>query len=105
MAIGSLELNYKVFQEGATDGQTLDYLGMPGVFKAEDFRPQDFALSELATQLRYRYRFAPLSDFYLAYVLNGTDVRLPGEGKGQVLDDMLDNPNDNLLVAKLRFMF
>jgi len=75
--------------------------------KLENDQPIDFKQSKLSLQLRYRYRFAPLSDIYLVYARNGGFY---GEGdtiknNRDILSQQFDKPEDNLLMFKVRVMY
>jgi len=68
---------------------------------------QNFKQSQLSMQLRYRYRFAPLSDIYLVYVRNGGFYQ-EGEdlfGNRDILNQQFDDPDDHQLLFKIRMMF
>jgi len=88
----------------ATEGEY--YTTTPQV-KREDEQPIDFKQSQLSLQLRYRYRFAPLSDIYLVYARNG---KFYGEGdmiknNRDIISQQFDKPEDNLLMFKVRVMY
>jgi hypothetical protein len=67
---------------------------------------EDFSLSQLGLQIRYRYELAPLSDLYVVYARGGELFAL-----GQTLDmqdlwtDSLDNPTADRFFIKLRYRF
>ena len=65
----------------------------------------DFALSRLTAQLRYRWEIAPLSDLFIVYTRGSN---LPGrvdDGFGDLFQDALDEPIINYFVIKLRYRF
>ena len=69
---------------------------------APDTESDDFAISRLNVQLRYRWELAPLSELFVVYTLNGeSDRRL------MAFDDLVqeayDNPIGEQLVVKLRY--
>jgi len=70
--------------------------------------PEDnFKQSQLTLQLRYRYRFAPLSDVYLVYARNGSyfeqGQHLPHHG--EIIKNQFEQPDVDLLMFKIRFMY
>ena len=65
----------------------------------------DFALSRLTAQLRYRWEIAPLSDLFIVYTRGSN---LPGrvdDGFGDLFQDALDEPIIDYFVIKLRYRF
>jgi len=66
-----------------------------------------FKQSQLTMQLRYRYRFAALSDIYVVYVRNGSYFAQDDEllGHNKVFKQQFNQPSDNLLMFKARMMF
>ena len=65
----------------------------------------DFALSRLTAQLRYRWEIAPLSDLFIVYTRGSN---LPGrvdDGFGDLFQDALDEPVIDYFVIKLRYRF
>ena len=65
----------------------------------------DFALSRLTAQLRYRWEIAPLSDLFIVYTRGSN---LPGrvdDGFGDLFQDALDEPIIDDFVIKLRYRF
>ena len=65
----------------------------------------DFALSRLTAQLRYRWEIAPLSDLFIVYTRGSN---LPGrvdDGFGDLFQDALDEPLIDYFVIKLRYRF
>jgi hypothetical protein len=69
-------------------------------------RVDDFSISTLSLQFRYRWEIAPLSDLFIVYT-RGSDVR--EEGTDDRFDAMfteaLRNPLTDQLVIKLRYRF
>ena len=67
-------------------------------------RPNDFTVSTVGLQLRYRYEFAPLSDLYVVYSRGGdgslSDRR---ESLRDQFSRSLDQINGSLLFVKLRY--
>lgn len=68
--------------------------------------PQDFTSTQSALQVRYRYRFAPLSEFYLVYARNGFFTENTTErGLGELFQQTFDDPDQDYLIAKIRYQF
>jgi len=67
----------------------------------------DFKQSQLTLQLRYRYRFAPLSDVFLVYARNGSFFEQEQQftHHSDVIRNQFENPDVDLLMFKLRFMY
>lgn len=66
---------------------------------------QDFTVSLLTTQLRYRWEIAPLTDLFVVY---NRGNRLPPRARDSFDDlftDSFDNPLVDSLVVKLRYRF
>ena len=80
-------------------------------------RPQgeesdDFTISQLTMQLRYRWQIAPLSDLFVVYnrgsnLANAYDLddplATPRDGFGQLYRDAITDPLVDMLVIKLRY--
>ena len=65
----------------------------------------NFALSRLTAQLRYRWEIAPLSDLFVVYTRGSN---LPGrvdDGFNDLFDDALNEPIIDYFVIKLRYRF
>ena len=65
----------------------------------------DFALSRLTAQLRYRWEIAPLSDLFVVYTRGSN---LPGrvdDGFNDLFGDALNDPIVDYFVIKLRYRF
>ncbi|WP_444994124.1 DUF5916 domain-containing protein [Aliikangiella sp. IMCC44359] len=67
----------------------------------------DFIQSEFKFQLRYRYRFSTLSDLYIVYARNGYFFENDKShfNNDKILTHQLKNPNEDLLIFKVRMMF
>ena len=67
---------------------------------------EDFTLSRLTAQFRYRWEIGPLSDLFVVYTrgsrLGGTDL---DDSFGRLFNDALDQPVVDFLVVKLRYRF
>ena len=59
-------------------------------------RSEDFALSNLSLQLRYRWQIAPLSDPYAVYTLNGRQESVA------ILDSLFTDALTDLWLSSLR---
>ena len=62
----------------------------------------DFTISRVNLQLRYRWEIAPLSELFIVYTLNGESNRL-NQGFEDLFSDALDQPVGEQLVVKLRY--
>ena len=65
----------------------------------------DFTVSQMTSQLRYRWEIAPLSDLFIVYTRGSN---LPGrvdDGFGDLFQDALDEPIIDYFVIKLRYRF
>lgn len=67
-------------------------------------RSDDFAISDLSLQLRYRWEMAPLSDFFLVYTLNGR-YEVTDEPFNELLSSTFDDPIVEQVTMKLRYRF
>ena len=95
--IRSDELHFYEVPEG--DGPLLQVPRMAGA------PPEDFTISRLAMQLRYRWQIAPLSDLFVVYTRGSN---LPDRQHAQFEDlfrDALTDPVIDLFVVKLRYRF
>ena len=66
----------------------------------------DFSVSDTALQIRYRYRIAPLSDFYLVYTrggVGGDDMNT--EGAWDLFNNAWDDVSSEQILAKIRLRF
>jgi len=76
-----------------------------------DLNPADrsFDRAKFVAQIRYKYEFAPLSDFYLVYN-RGSNLNLSGEKYlgddfGGLLSDSLSQKDVDLILMKIRYRF
>ena len=67
-------------------------------------KSEDFALSNLSLQLRYRWQIAPLSDLYVVYTLNGRQESV-SDSFDSLFTDALRDPLAEQLTIKLRYRF
>ena len=66
---------------------------------------QDFKVSILTTQIRYRWEIAPLTDFYLVYNLGNNRPVDPDSDFSDLFANAFDDPVEESFVAKLRYRF
>ena len=78
--------------------------GRPGalIAVAADSDVDDFAISRINFQLRYRWELAPLSELYVVYTLNGEHSDRDA-GFHELFVEAYDNPIGEQLVLKLRY--
>ena len=83
-----------------TDGDLVPRTLIPGA------NNEDFSLSRLTAQLRYRWEIGPLSDLFVVYT-RGSNFMLDNdeEGFGLLFNDAIDDPILDFLVLKLRYRF
>ena len=65
----------------------------------------DFTISRITAQLRYRWEIAPLSDLFIVYTRGSN---LPNRGYddfGSLFSDAVRDPIIDLFVIKLRYRF
>jgi hypothetical protein len=65
----------------------------------------DFSVSNLGFQIRYRYELAPLSYLYVVYGRGGYDQQAISEDTGQLVRDSLELRDDEQLLVKLSYRF
>ena len=65
-------------------------------------RSEDFAISNLSLQLRYRWEIAPLSDFFVVYTMNGRQDAV-GDSFENLFTDAFNDPFAEQLTLKLRY--
>ncbi|NQZ24618.1 MAG: hypothetical protein HRT53_21565 [Colwellia sp.] len=67
----------------------------------------NFKQSQLTLQLRYRFRFAPLSDVYIVYARNGSyfEQGQPFTRHSDVIKNQFENPDLDLIMFKIRYMY
>lgn len=64
---------------------------------------EDFSISSLVLQLRYRWEIAPLSDLFVVYTRGGTLDDAEGRGFSNMFSASFDDPDQDQLVVKLRY--
>ena len=62
----------------------------------------DFSISQLNLQLRYRWQIAPLSDLFVVYT-KGDSRRTDLMNFGDMLENNWNDPLGDMLVVKLRY--
>jgi len=68
--------------------------------------PDDFAISDMVIQARYRWELAPLSDLFIVYTrTSDVSFALDNEDFGDLLDRSWNRPIGDQLVVKLRYRF
>jgi hypothetical protein len=65
----------------------------------------DFTVSRLATQLRYRWQIAPLSDLFVVYTRGSNLPNRGYDSMGNLFQDALNDPIVDRFVIKLRYRF
>lgn len=90
---------YKFYKVPATDGDLIEVNKEPGD------PSDDFTISRLTSQLRYRWEIAPLSDLFLVYTRGGNLPNRTDDGFGDLFHDVLTHPIIDLFVIKLRYRF
>ena len=82
--------------------------------REEGAASDDFTISRLIAQLRYRWQIAPLSDLFVVYTRGSNlpnayhlddPLASPRDSFGQLYGDALADPLVDLLVVKLRYHF
>ena len=67
-------------------------------------RSDDFAISNVSLQARYRWEIAPLSDLFVVYTRNG-NREVPREAFDDLLSSTFDHPFAEQFAVKLRYRF
>ena len=99
-------------QWAGIDAEDLDYLEVP---ESEDWLvpraempadgDEDFTISRLTGQFRYRWEIGPLSDLFVVYTRGSNLVREAGYDFGELFTDALREPIVDFMVVKLRYRF
>ncbi|MEM7219421.1 MAG: DUF5916 domain-containing protein [Pseudomonadota bacterium] len=71
--------------------------------KAADAPSDDFTVSRINFQVRYRWEIAPLSDLFVVYTRNASLPSAPGSNFGDLFSDGFDATTAEQLVVKLRY--
>ena len=64
----------------------------------------DFSISDLNLQLRYRWQIAPLSDIYFVATKSGSNSKVLTTFN-DLFEDTLDNPLSDQIILKIRYRF
>ena len=64
---------------------------------------EDFAVSNMVFQLRYRWEIAPLSDLFVVYTRGGSLDQTEDKSFGDLLADNFSDPDSDQLVVLLRY--
>jgi hypothetical protein len=67
--------------------------------------PNNFPISTVNFQLRYRWEIAPMSDLFVVYTKNSNQRGLPPAAFTNMFNDAFENPISEQLVVKLRYRF
>ena len=99
-------------QWAGIEAQDQDFLMVPlseGSLIARDTVPvdgdEDFTISRLTAQLRYRWELGPLSDFFAVYTRGSSLGNRAGSPFGDLFVDALEEPIVDVFVMKLRYRF
>jgi hypothetical protein len=65
----------------------------------------DFTISRLTAQLRYRWQLGPLSDLFVVYTRGSNLPNRTSEDFEDLFTDALSDPIVDVLVVKLRYRF
>jgi hypothetical protein len=64
----------------------------------------DFSISQISFQVRYRWEIAPLSDLFIVYTRLADRVApLENAGYGNLFNDAYDEPISDVFVVKIRY--
>ena len=75
------------------------------VMRSVPLESEDFAISRLVAQLRYRWEIGPLSDLFVVYTRGGNLPDRVDEGFADLFLDAIDEPIVDIFVVKLRYRF
>lgn len=91
----------------AENGKNVTFSNSKTQDSATTAQEANFKQSQLTLQLRYRYRFAPLSDVYFVYARNGSYFEQTQQftRHGDVIKNQFEKPDVDLLMLKVRYMY
>jgi len=91
----------------AENAKNVTFDGNKTQYSSTHEQEPNFKQSQLTLQLRYRYRFAPLSDVYLVYARNGSYFEQSQQftRHGDVIENQFKNPDVDLIMFKIRYMY
>ena len=75
------------------------------VVRSVPLESEDFAISRLVAQLRYRWEIGPLSDLFVVYTRGGNLPDRVDEGFADLFLDAINEPIVDVFVVKLRYRF
>ena len=75
------------------------------VARAQPLESEDFTISRLVAQLRYRWEIGPLSDLFVVYTRGGNVPDLIDVGFDDLFLEALEAPVVDVFVVKLRYRF
>ena len=96
------------FQWIAIDAESITgfELGSNGEINPSTTEVSDFAISDTALQLRYRYQLAPLSDIFLVYSRGGYFSSDESDHEPiNLFTDSLGDKSAETVIAKVRYRF
>ena len=73
--------------------------------KAPGAPTDDFTISRMTAQLRYRWEIGPLSDLFVVYTRGSNLEDRIDDEFGSLFDDALNEPIVSTFVIKLRYRF
>ncbi|MGB5131510.1 MAG: DUF5916 domain-containing protein [Steroidobacteraceae bacterium] len=88
----------------ARDGQAYD-IGPDGALAPAAGVAEDFSLSDLALQARYRYEFKPLSELFVVYSFGGSALQDHAASFGELWTAGVNSPAAQQFVVKLAYRF
>ena len=89
----------RFFEVDLSEGPLIDRVAQP-VDGSEDF-----TISRLTAQLRYRWEIGPLSDLFLVYTRGSNLPNQVDSEFGDLFNDAFDEPIVDVVVAKIRYRF
>ena len=88
----------------ARDGRPYD-IAPDGVLTPAAGVADDFSLSDIALQARFRYEFKPLSELFVVYSFGGSALQDEATSFGELWTAGVDSPTAQQLVVKLAWRF
>lgn len=73
--------------------------------EATSERRDDFAVSQIKLQIRYRWEIAPMSDVFLVYTKTASMRGMTNNSTGETLFDLLRDADNENFAAKFRYRF
>ena len=73
--------------------------------RPEPAESDDFTISRLTMQFRYRWEIGPLSDLFIVYTRGSNVDNEITDDFGMMFQDAISNPIIDLAVIKLRYRF